>query len=167
MFNGDRVVIGGSHYFRISNPNCSNRLNETVSFLSFLSMSFDNFQTLFQLVDFQTAHQEIIKEQENRLRQKLDAEKFAALQEIEMERIRNEKKFSEKFAKLEMDKFRYNCSKEILECEKKAMRSQSKHQKNSSEYKPYQSNLLDEIPKMFQHSSEQFLHRTQLMVSYK
>lgn len=31
IFNGDRVVIGGSHYFRISNPNCSHRLQETVS----------------------------------------------------------------------------------------------------------------------------------------
>lgn len=33
IFNGDRVVIGGSHYFRISNPNCSHRLQETVSFV--------------------------------------------------------------------------------------------------------------------------------------
>lgn len=31
IFNGDRVVIGGSHYFRVSNPHCKQRKNETVS----------------------------------------------------------------------------------------------------------------------------------------
>lgn len=32
IFNGDRVVIGGSHFFRINNPHCSRRSSETVGF---------------------------------------------------------------------------------------------------------------------------------------
>lgn len=117
------------------------------------------------MVDFQTAHQEILKEQETRLRQKLDAEKYAALQEIKNEHMKNEKIYFDKMAKLKLEKFRYQCSKKILESEKKAIENQLEMQKESFEYKPYESKLLDEIPKMFQHSSEQFLHRTKLMVS--
>lgn len=117
------------------------------------------------MVDFQTAHQEILKEQETRLREKLDAEKYAALQEIQNEHMRNEKNYLDKMAKLKMEKFRYHCSKKILESEKKAIENQLECQRESIGYKPYQSNLLDEIPKIFQHSSEQFLHRTKLMVS--
>ncbi|KAJ6648363.1 Kinesin-like protein KIF14 [Pseudolycoriella hygida] len=145
IFNGDRVVIGGSHYFRVSNPNCSHRLPESP-------------------IDFQTAHQEILKEQEARLREKLDAEKYAALQEIQKEHLRNENNYLDKMAKLKMEKYRFKCSKKILESEKKAIENQLQLQKESIDYQPYQSNLLDEIPKIFQHSSEQFLHRTKMMV---
>lgn len=117
------------------------------------------------MVDFQTAHQEILKEQEARLREKLDAEKYAALQEIQNEHMRNENNYLDKMAKLKLEKFRFKCSKKILESEKKAIENQLELQKESLDYQPYQSNLLDEIPKIFQHSSEQFLHRTKLMVS--
>lgn len=119
----------------------------------------------FQLVDFQTAHQEILKEQEARLREKLDAEKFAAMQEIQMEHMRNENNYLDKMAKLKMEKMRFKCSKKILESEKRSIGNQLELQKDSIDYQPYQSNLLDEVPKIFQHSSEQFLHRTKLMVS--
>ncbi len=116
------------------------------------------------MVDFQTAHQEILKEQEARLRSKLDAEKYAALQEIKMEHMRNENNYLDKMAKLKMEKMRFKCSKKILESEKRAIENQLELQQESLDYHPYQSNLLDEIPKIFQHSSEQFLHRTKLMV---
>lgn len=117
------------------------------------------------MVDFQTAHQEILKQQEARLREKLDAEKVAALQEIQMEHLRNENNYLDKMAKLKMEKQRFKSSKKILESEKRAIENQLELQKDLINYQPYQSNLLDEIPKIFQHSSEQFLHRTKLMVS--
>lgn len=34
LFHGDRLVIGGSHYFRISNPDCPNRSKNMVSNLT-------------------------------------------------------------------------------------------------------------------------------------
>lgn len=118
-----------------------------------------------QLVDFQTAHQEILREQEARLREKLDAEKYAALQEIKNEHMRNESNYLDKMAKLKREKYRFQCSKKMLESEKKAIENQLEVQRDSLDYQPYQSKLLDEIPKIFQHSSEQFLHRTKMMVS--
>lgn len=118
-----------------------------------------------QMVDFHTAHQEILKEQEARLREKLDAEKYAAMEEIKMQRLQNENNYMEKMSKLKMEKIRFKCSKKMLESEKRAIENQLELQKESIDYQPYQSNLLDEIPKIFQHSSEQFLHQTKLMVS--
>lgn len=99
------------------------------------------------------------------MREKLDAEKYAAMEEIKMQRLQNENNYMEKMSKLKMEKIRFKCSKKMLESEKRAIENQLELQKESIDYQPYQSNLLDEIPKIFQHSSEQFLHQTKLMVS--
>lgn len=112
------------------------------------------------------AHQEILRQQEQRLREQLAAEKAAAFEQIEEERMANEKRYSEKMATLEMEKFRYKCSKEILDTEKKAMLDAEIKTEPLPEYRPYQSNLLDEIRRIMQHPSEDCLHQTQLKVNF-
>lgn len=114
-------------------------------------------------VDYQLAHQEILRQQEIRLREQLDIEKAAALTQIEEERAANERKYTQKMATLEMEKFRYKCSKEILDTEKKALEQQMKPEP-AFEYRPYQSNLLEEIKRIMQHPSDECLHQTQLKV---
>lgn len=109
------------------------------------------------------AHQEILRQQENRLREQLDIEKAAALTKIEEERAAYERKYTRKMATLEMEKFRYKCSKEILDTEKKALEQQMKSEP-AFEYRPYQSNLLEEIKRIMQHPSDECLHQTQLKV---
>ncbi|XP_055634396.1 kinesin-like protein KIF14 [Toxorhynchites rutilus septentrionalis] len=147
LFHNDRVVIGGSHYFRVSNPLCPKRSKQI-------------------MVDFQLAHQEILREQENRLRRELDAEKQAAISRIEAERMAHERQYEERLASLELEKFKYKCHKELLETEKEAMLKQSTDdERNSSfEFTPFKSNLADEIRMIMERPSEESLHQIQLMV---
>ncbi|KAL1398406.1 hypothetical protein pipiens_008999 [Culex pipiens pipiens] len=157
LFHNDRLVIGGSHYFRVSNPQCPTRSKQI-------------------MVDFQTAHQEILREQEHRLRRELDAEKRAAISQIEAERLAYERQYEERLATLELEKFKYKCHKELLETEKEAMlREQEKRhqqQQNSSdgeadssfEFTPFKSNLIEEIQKMMERPSDESLHQIQLGV---
>lgn len=141
IFHGDRVVIGGSHYFRISNPTCPQRNKNPV-------------------VDYHLAHQEILKEQEKRLRDELNAEKEAALLQIEEERSKNEGYFKEKIAKLEIEQFKFNCMKEIMESEKEALKKKQPLD-TSFQYNPPQSNLSEQIERWH---PEQSLHETQIKV---
>lgn len=62
--HGDRVVIGGIHYFRLSVPNRP----ETSS---------------TEVIDFDFAYQEILRVQEERLRAELEASKQRAIRELE------------------------------------------------------------------------------------
>lgn len=111
------------------------------------------------------AHQEILRQQEKRLREQLAAEKAAAFEQIEEERIANEKRYREKMATLEMDRFRHKCSQEILDTEKRALLAEQQMKSEPPfEYRPYQSNLLDEIKRIIHHPSEDCLHQTQLKV---
>lgn len=144
IYHGDRVVIGGSHYFRVSNPDCPNRTKNTA-------------------VDFQLAHQEILKEQEKRLRMELQAEKEAALLQIEEQRAKHERSYSEKVAKLELEQFKMKCNQELIETEKAIL---ERNQQNESlfEYKPYESNLSDKIRQIMERPTEEGLHETQLKV---
>lgn len=48
--HGDRLVIGGNHYFKVSNPNDKH----------------GNIQISAQAVDYEFAHQEILKVQEEK-----------------------------------------------------------------------------------------------------
>uniref|UniRef100_A0A1B0D7P7 Uncharacterized protein n=1 Tax=Phlebotomus papatasi TaxID=29031 RepID=A0A1B0D7P7_PHLPP len=84
LHHGDRVVIGGSHYFRVSNP--SEGISAGVSF------------------DFHQAHQEIQETQERRLREEVNAVKRSAEKEMqeeldtlqrEVERLKSRKEFVE------------------------------------------------------------------------
>lgn len=144
MFHGDRLVIGGSHYFRISNPFCSKRRSKSL------------------VVDFQLAHQEILQKQEQQLRRELDEEKRAALSQIELERAANEQNYKERMEMLELEQFKFKCYKELLETEKQALNEKSEEH---FVYTPsYKSTLLDDINRIMQNPSEESLHKTQLMV---
>lgn len=118
------------------------------------------------MVDFQLAHQEILREQENRLRRELDAEKQAAISRIEAERIAHERQYEERLASLELEKFKYKCHKELLETEKEAMLKQSGEEERdgSFQFTPFKSDLADEIRKIMERPSEESLHQIQLMV---
>ncbi|XP_035779488.1 kinesin-like protein KIF14 [Anopheles albimanus] len=149
LFHGDRLVIGGSHYFRVSNPLCPNKSNQ-------------------QMIDFQLAHQEILNEQENRLRRELDAEKQAAIAQIEAERIANEQQYEERLATLELEKFKYECRQQMLESEQEAATVPARDCRESlagSDLSfPDSSNLADEIRRIMEHTSEESLAQIQMMV---
>uniref|UniRef100_A0A182MN46 Kinesin motor domain-containing protein n=1 Tax=Anopheles culicifacies TaxID=139723 RepID=A0A182MN46_9DIPT len=162
LFHGDRLVIGGSHYFRVSNPLCPNKSTQI-------------------MVDFQLAHQEILREQENRLRRELDAEKQAAIARIEAERMAHEQEYEERLASLELEKFKYTCRKELLETEQQALlqsagggkRTKSDGTKerpsdvrDSLDCAPSneESNLAEKIRQIMEHTSEESLAHIQMMV---
>lgn len=151
LFHGDRLVIGGSHYFRISNPFCSQR-----------------GKTEQQMVDFQLAHQEILQKQEQQLRSELEAEKLAALTRIEQERVQHARDFEERLQCLELEQFKYKCNSEMLETERLALaqQQQEKHVQSPSHMStPAQkSTLLEDIQRIMLNPSEESLHKTQLMV---
>lgn len=145
IYHGDRIVIGGSHYFRVSKPECS-RPNQ------------------IEMVDYQTAHQEILQEQEKRLRQQLLSEQQAAFRRIDEERLKNELNYNEKVAQLELQQFRYECSKELIDAEKNAM---ERNQLNESvfKYRPIESDLCDYIKRLMERPTKEGMHENQLMVS--
>lgn len=119
----------------------------------------------FPQIDFQLAHQEVLRQQELRLRDQLNAEKNAAMSLIEDERAANERQYTEKMANLELEQFRYKCSKEMLETEKRVLEEQQLQKVEPRfEYKPYESKLLDEIKRIMAHPSEESLHQIQLKV---
>lgn len=146
IFHGDRIVIGGSHYFRVSNPNCSKR-------------------SQIDVVDYHTAHQEILQEQEKRLRLELLAEKKAAIQEIEEERAKNELSYNEKLARLELEQFKYKCSQELIDVEKEIL-ARNQIDESVFEYRPLESNLTEKIRRIMEHPTEEGLHETQLKVNF-
>lgn len=145
-----------SPYFLFFNQSCVTYSTKPISSIK--------ITIFFSQIDFQIAHQEILRQQENRLREQLDAEKTAALRQIEEERVANERMYTEKMANLEMEKFRYKCSKEMLDQEKQALEQQMKMEP-AFEYRPYQSNLSEEIRRIMERPSEECLHQTQLKVN--
>ncbi|KAH8418821.1 hypothetical protein KR222_008748 [Zaprionus bogoriensis] len=153
LFHGDRLVIGGSHYFRISNPFCSQRAKAEQ-----------------QLVDFQLAHQEILQKQEEQLRSELEAEKRAALSRIEQERVQHARDFEERLQCLELEQFKYKCNSEMLETERLALAQQQQQQLQQAEMPSHmstpaqKSTLLEDIQRIMLNPSEESLHKTQLMV---
>lgn len=144
IYHGDRIVIGGSHYFRLSNPKCSRRA-----------------QT--EIVDFETAHQEILREQEKRLRLELMAEQQAAIRKIEEERTKHELSYNEKLAQLELEKFRYMCSKEMIDAEKEVL-ARNQLDESAFEYRPFESDLCERIKRIMERPTEEGMHENQLMV---
>ncbi|XP_011156541.2 kinesin-like protein KIF14 isoform X2 [Solenopsis invicta] len=65
--NGDRLVIGGNHYFKVLNP-----FDESY-----------NAKLSTQVIDFEFAHQEILRIQEEKLRAELEESKQKAIKELE------------------------------------------------------------------------------------
>ncbi|KAH8273803.1 hypothetical protein KR044_000716 [Drosophila immigrans] len=149
LFHGDRLVIGGSHYFRISNPFCSQR---------------GKAEKL--LVDFQLAHQEVLQKQEQQLRCELEAEKRAALTRIEQERVQHARDFEERLQCLELEQFKYKCNSEMLETERQALAQQlqTPSRMTSVSTPAQKSTLLEDIQRIMLNPSEESLHKTQLMV---
>lgn len=141
IYHGDRVVIGGSHYFRVSNPDCPNRANSSA-------------------VDYQSAHQELWVQQEKRLRAEMEAKLMAELQ-IEEEKARHELSYREKLAQLECDQFRVQCSQEILDGERE-MLAKTRLNESMFEYSAFE--WMDRIRKM-EKPTEEGLYETQLKVS--
>lgn len=144
IYHGDRIVIGGSHYFRVSNPECSRRAQTDI-------------------VDYQTAHQEILREQEKRLRRELMAEQAAAFRQIEEERTKHELSYNEKVAQLELEQFRYKCSKELIDAEKEVL-ARNHQDESIFEYRPFESDLCEKIKKIMERPTEEGMHETQVMV---
>lgn len=145
LYDGDRLVIGGSHYFRVSNPKCERRRNSQ------------------NPVDFQLAHQEIMAQQEKKLREELELEKRAALQQIQASHRANEKQYEERLQNLEIEKFQIKCSKELLENEVKLYKEQSTE--TPSPYRSgYKSTLLEDIQKMMARPTKESLHQNQMKV---
>lgn len=142
IFHGDRIVIGGSHYFRVSNPECLHRAQTDI-------------------VDYQMAHQEILREQEKRLRLELMTKHQAELRKIEEERTKYEQNYNEKMVQLELEQFRYRCSKEMIDAEKEVL---ARHQLEEFEYRPFESDLCERIKRIMERPTEEGMHETQLMV---
>ncbi|XP_033325976.2 kinesin family member nebbish [Megalopta genalis] len=65
--HGDRLVIGGNHYFKVSNPHDAH----------------SNIQISALAVDYEFAYQEILKVQEEKLRAELEESKQKAIKELE------------------------------------------------------------------------------------
>lgn len=145
IYHGDRIVIGGSHYFRLSNPKCSQR-------------------TKSDIVDYETAHQEIMREQEKRLRLELMVEQQAAIRKIEEERTQHELSYNEKLAQLELEKFRYMCSKEMIDAEKEVL-ARNQLDESVFEYRPFESDLCERIKRIMERPTEEGMHENQLMVN--
>lgn len=145
IYHGDRIVIGGSHYFRLSNPKCSQR-------------------TQTEIVDYETAHQEILREQEKRLRLELMAEQQLAIRKIEEERTKHELSYNEKLAQLELEKFRYMCSKEMIDAEKEVL-ARNQLDESAFEYRPFESDLCERIKRIMERPTEEGMHENQLLVN--
>lgn len=144
IYHGDRIVIGRSHYFRVSNPKCSGSGKTEV-------------------VDYQGAHEEIVREEKKRLELEFKAAQEAAIRKIEEERTKHELSYNEKVAQLELEQFRYKCSKELIDAEKEVM-ARNHQEESDFVYRPFESDLIDKIKRMMERPTKEGMHETQLMV---
>ncbi|XP_046607794.1 kinesin-like protein KIF14 isoform X3 [Neodiprion virginianus] len=150
--HGDRLVIGGNHYFRVCNP-----LDEQ-----------GRGQISAQPVDFEFAHQEILKIQQEKLRAELEESKQKVIKElenakreVEMQLGSQKSTYEEQLqmlgSSLEQQKkalAEVNRRKQELELEKELLASEVEtnnriRQIQSEEEKfnisPYRSNFLQEL----------------------
>uniref|UniRef100_A0A1A9WEY2 Kinesin motor domain-containing protein n=1 Tax=Glossina brevipalpis TaxID=37001 RepID=A0A1A9WEY2_9MUSC len=151
-FHGDRLILGGSHYFRVSNP------------------FFPATKGLKQVIDYHLAYKEVLEKQEEKLRLQLEDEKQMAIQNMEKERSENERNYKELIEKLELERILLKCHEEILESERKTNINQSIQNDggtpNEVMSSPTSNNqrFLDEINDIMQKPSRQNLHKVQLLV---
>lgn len=160
MYDGDRLVIGGSHYFRVANLNCEKRQAVGSSARGANQVP----------VDFQWAHQEILAQQERKLREELEAEKQVALQQIRAHQKAAEEEFEERLQSLEIEKFKISSAKELLESEvaiykRQNMRDGDELMSNGVYKSSYQSTLLEDIQRMMARPTKESLHQIQMKVS--
>lgn len=115
------------------------------------------------MVDYETAHQEVRREQEKRLRMELMVEQQAAIRKIEDERTKHELSYNEKLAQLELEKFRYMCSKEMIDAEKEVL-ARNQLDESAFEYRPFESDLCERIKRIMERPTEEGMHENQLLV---
>ncbi|XP_014613284.1 PREDICTED: kinesin-like protein KIF14 [Polistes canadensis] len=150
--HGDRLVIGGNHYFKVCNPHDE----------------IGNIQISSQAIDFDFAHQEILKIQEEKLRAELEESKQKAIKELENAKREVELQLgSQKFtyehkievlgSTLEEQKLaleEINRRKQELELEKEMLANEIKinnrikeiqQVESKSNVSPYKSNFLQDL----------------------
>ncbi|XP_015604059.1 kinesin-like protein KIF14 isoform X2 [Cephus cinctus] len=150
--HGDRLVIGGNHYFRVCNP------------------KDDNAQSSVHPTDFEFAHQEILRIQEEKLRAELEESKRKAIKELEnakkdvelqlgSQKLTFEREIQALGTTLERQKMaleEVNRRKKELELEKEIIASemetnervrkiQNEHTISGDTLPPYHSNFLAEL----------------------
>ncbi|XP_063973187.1 kinesin-like protein KIF14 [Diachasmimorpha longicaudata] len=149
--HGDRLVIGGNHYFKVCNPGDGND------------------QCTSQSVDYDFAHQEIFTIQEEKLRKELEESKQKAIKELEnakrdielqlgSQKINYEREIECLGSSLEQQKqalTEITKRKRELEIEKEMLTHQierNTRQKvppvETPRVSPYRSNFLDELEKV-------------------
>ncbi|XP_057325623.1 kinesin-like protein KIF14 [Microplitis mediator] len=150
--HGDRLVIGGNHYFKVCNSNDEN----------------SNAQANGQPIDYEYAHQEILAIQEEKLRAELEESKRKAVKELENAKkevemqLGSQKTSYEREIKmlgmtLEQQKLaleEVNKKKRQLEVEKEMLTYQIQENKTREvkesmiNVEPYESNFLQELEKI-------------------
>ncbi|XP_044595120.1 kinesin-like protein KIF14 isoform X2 [Cotesia glomerata] len=150
--HGDRLVIGGNHYFKVCNPNEDN----------------SNVQSNNQPIDYEFAHQEILAIQEEKLRAELEESKRRAIKELENAKrevetqLGSQKTTYEREIKmlgttLEQQKLaleEVSKRKRQLEVEKEMLTYQIEENKRREtedskiNVEPYESNFLQELKKI-------------------
>ncbi|XP_073824696.1 kinesin family member nebbish isoform X1 [Musca autumnalis] len=148
--HGDRLVFGGSHFFRISNPLQSENGNN-------------------KLFDFRYAYQEILEKREEKIRLELENEKSLALNKMEADRCEHERKVKEHLDQIELKQLVLKCDEEILDSERKLNADNIKQATITSEsplklVHRTKSTLLDEINNIMQTPSKGIQRKIQLLV---
>ncbi|KAF7384613.1 hypothetical protein HZH68_014225 [Vespula germanica] len=161
--HGDRLVIGGNHYFKVSNPHDES----------------GNIQISSQAIDFEFAHQEILKIQEEKLRAELEESKQKAIKELEnakrevelqlgSQKSTYERKIEVLGSTLEEQKLaleEINRRKQELELEKEILASEIETNnrirkiqqvETKPNVSPYKSNFLQELESILNETTADF-----------
>ncbi|RLU15621.1 hypothetical protein DMN91_011374 [Ooceraea biroi] len=151
--NGDRLVIGGNHYFKVLNPYDESPCNVKLS---------------TQTIDFEFAHQEILRIQEEKLKAELEESKQKAMKELESARREAELQLSSQKSTYErkievlgstVEEQKYaleqiNRRRQELELEKELLATEVEtnnkikkiqSEENYAKLTPYKSNFLQEL----------------------
>ncbi|XP_013119308.2 kinesin-like protein KIF14 [Stomoxys calcitrans] len=149
--HGDRLVFGGSHFYRVCNPqNTDKGCNE--------------------LFDFRYACHEMLEKREEKIRLELENEKRLALSKIEADRYEYERSIKECREQIDLKKLVLKCDEEILDSERKINAEKAK-KLSFADITPLKatsnmdnSNLLNEINSIMKTPSKVSRHKIQKMV---
>ncbi|XP_020282202.1 kinesin-like protein KIF14 isoform X2 [Pseudomyrmex gracilis] len=151
--HGDRLIIGGNHYFKVLNPHD------------------DQPSNVKQVIDYDFAHQEILRVQEQKLRTELEESKQKAIKELEdakrevelqlcSQKSNYENKIQSLSFTVEKQKEaleKINRRKEELELEKELLATEVETnnkiknlelEESKAMLSPYKSNFLEELVKI-------------------
>lgn len=137
IYNGDRIVLGGTHTFRLINPTCTNWQSQSPSFTS-------NAET--------EVTEEILREHEKRIRREMLSENRSEIRRIEME---HKSKISECHTKMNQ-----------LESELRKLKNQKSSENSDVDIErirqilqPYETTLLDDIKSAFRDIDADILNK--------